>query len=263
MGPLLDPNPRGALWLYTYEQDPTSKGLHQLPLEGFPATSDFHPLGIDIITPSATEPATLFVINHQRDQTTLEQFKIPIKPPYKAIYIRTLVHPAFVSPNGLALISPTSFYVGNDHRFTRRLPFPLAPILPLLESFLGLPLSWVDLVDILPSGELKVTRALSSIPFVNGVALSEDGQEMAVVSTTTGQVHIYDRTVSQNGTTLALRTKVMVPFLADNINYVDGTRTLVTAGHPYMFSLDKLAQNAVRFFLPFLCLSHTHRTPDL
>ncbi|KDQ17255.1 hypothetical protein BOTBODRAFT_42944 [Botryobasidium botryosum FD-172 SS1] len=241
MGPLRDPAPRGDLWVYSYNSKDKKNALKRLELEDYPAGRDFHPLGIEIFTPaSLNEPSTLFAANHARANTTIEIFELTT--PGRARYLRTLTHTAFVSPNAISAVSPTKFYVSNDHYITRRVSNQLA----LTESVLGLPGGWVDRVDLAQDGDgFSVTRVASGIPFANGVAISPNGKELAVASTTSGEVRFYDIVDHDAKEEMKLSSSVRVPFAADNIAY-DDNGTLFVAGHPHFPSLAKVAANQTR-----------------
>lgn len=231
-----DPNPKGDIWVYGFDKK-SSPSPQRVQLDGFPATSDFHPLGIDILPATSTEPAHLFITNHGRNFSTVEQFKLfdGESAPYRAQYIRTWTHQkAIHAPNAVVPLSPTSFYVTNDHTLTRRLPSPWNEILPLIETVLVVPGGWVDRLDWV-EGEIKVTRAVSGIAFANGIAMSPDGSEVAVASTTGGTVQLYDRDKSTN--VLKFREQVFVPFTPDNVAYDEKKGSIIVAGHPHFPSL--------------------------
>lgn len=233
-GPLQDPNPQGDIWVYDYA---TTKALKRVPLDGYPQGKDFHPLGIDVVPSTSKSPATLFAVNHGRHNTSIELFTITDTAPYRATYIRTLSHPAFVSPNSIAPISSTSFYVTNDHRLTRRLPDPWGKFIPLVETLLSIPLSWVDRVDLV-GDEIQVTRVISGLAFANGISLSPDKKQVAVASTTGIDVKFYDVDESKN---LIFTSAVPVPFTPDNVSYDEEDGSLIVAGHPHFPTLVKLA----------------------
>ncbi|KAF8325170.1 uncharacterized protein EI90DRAFT_2171556 [Cantharellus anzutake] len=233
----------------------SSNRVQRLALEGYPIQADFHPLGIHTVS-SPGKPSTVFIVNHGRSNTTIEIFHLhdssPTSPYPKLEYVQTLAHPAFVSPNAIVPISPVSFYVSNDHRFTRRIPL-VGDFVSLAESLFAAPLSWVDRVDIQSEGssQFNVTRAISNIKFANGVAVSPDGKEFAVSSTTGLAIHFYDRTVDEETKEekLTYRTSVPVPFTPDNLSYDESefdSRTLIVAGHPHFPSLLQVAKKKAR-----------------
>src|SRR5258708_16856960 len=183
-GPLDNPQSQGDVWLYDYKH--SRDRAQRLALEGYPLDADFHPLGIYVVpSHESLVPSTVFTVNHGRHNTTIEIFHLydssPTSPYPKLRYVRTLSHPAFVSPNAVVPISPTSFYVSNDHRFTRRIPF-VGDLLAVSETLLALPLSWVDRVDLksVASGPITRTRAISNIKFANIIVISSQDNQSPV-----------------------------------------------------------------------------------
>lgn len=256
MGPLLDPSPRGGLWLYSPEN---SAGPQRIAFAGYPKNHDFHPLGLEVWPSYGGNASTLFVINHASRRTVIEQFSLDPAKQTEARWVRTLSSKYFVSPNGLALTSPSSFYVTNDHLMTRRLPKPLGDILPVVESVLALPLSWtghVTLHDDAESTTIEHAFTTYGVPFSNGVALSPDGKQLAIVSTSLGQVHFYARNPDTNA--LLPTHSVPVPFLADNITY-DEEGNLIVAGHPHFPSLIGVAKNKTDAVAPSWVVSVSPR----
>ena len=233
MGPLRDPSPRGHLFLYA----PSTDTVHRVTLQGYPAAHDFHPLGMDIYPSHNHASSNLFIVNHARAHTTIEQFVLDPAHPTEAQYVRTLRSPYFISPNALALTGPTSFFVSNDHLLTRRLP-ALGHVLPLVETVAGLPLSWVAHVTVRDDA-LTHTVAALGIPFANGVALHAG--HLAVAATSVGVVHVY----AVDGGKLALAHTVPVPFLPDNVAY-DDDGVLIVSGHPHFPALADVAANKTR-----------------
>ncbi|KAH9995806.1 hypothetical protein BJV77DRAFT_1143669 [Russula vinacea] len=225
-------------------------------LEGYPEAHDFHPLGLDIYPSQPDQPySNLFVVNHARHNSTIEQFALAWDAPTRAKWL--------VAPNALALTSPTSFYLTHDHRFTRRLPGVLGKTLPITETLLALPLAWVTHVTLTESGTTTTTTTTvqqayhqpgtttttttthtktvaSHIPFPNGVAISPDGTQVAIASTTLGEVLFYARDIAMQA--LSLRARVPTPFAPDNIMF-DAFGSLIVAGHPHFPSLVAVAAN--------------------
>ena len=269
MGPMKDPVPKGStklkleckdvtdlhycmagqLWIV----DPTSNDVVGVPcgLKNFPGDkTDFHPLGLDII--STSEGDMLHVVNHQRGETTIEVFRLTLADSRAnraiAHWKATLSHPAFTgTPNSIAVLSPHAFYLSHDHYFSRRDPGVLPALMNRLETFAALPLGRVDIVGIQPgaapgSGQsIGVATAASGIAFANGLALSHDRKTLAVASTTHRQIHFYD--VNPTTYALILREKIALPFLVDNLSLAPkswspaGGDVFIAAGHPHFFSL--------------------------
>ena len=252
MGPLANPDPRGVLWLVEFD-DKGTKEPRRIRFEGYPEGKDFHPLGIEVWPTKIDEqekPSSMFVVNHGRHNTTIEQFTIALSDPTTAHYVRTLTSKYFVAPNSVALTSNSSFFVTNDHWMTRRLPSILGKVLPLVETFLALPLGSIAHVSILheavPNAAVfRHTFPYLGLPFPNGVALSPDGRTLAVASSSLAQVYILNRTPPANITSrekLELAHTVQTPFAPDNLKYTDDGR-LIATGHAYYPALLKVAAN--------------------
>ncbi|KAH6909010.1 arylesterase [Coprinopsis sp. MPI-PUGE-AT-0042] len=221
----------------------------RIDLAGYPEGHDFHPLGLDIWPSHEGENSNLYVVNHARARTVIEQFTMNPANPTQATYVRTISSPYFVAPNALALTSPDSFYVSNDHLITRRWPI-IGSVVPILESIFGLPLSYVSHIQLndqrSPAKAIKKHEfAVNFIPFANGVALSSDGKKFAVSSTSLAQVWFYDRDPATNA--LKATHTVPLPFTPDNIRFTHspngGEEELVVAGHPHFPSITKVAKN--------------------
>ncbi|KAG9014288.1 hypothetical protein FRB90_005466 [Tulasnella sp. 427] len=234
MGPLRDPWAiQGSLWLYPYTSGSSSSSSsvpRKLDLVGFPKTSTFHPFGIDVIYDAKRGTYRLFAINQGEGAPSVEVFDLAPPPPrtttttttntVKATHVKTLTHPGIVSPNSIAAISPTSFYVTNDHTLTRRIPY-VGTVLHVAETFLKIFGGWVDLIEF-ADGEndagVTVSRAIGvKIPFANGIALSPDGGTVAVASSTEMAIRFYKRDVSTHA--LTYDSRVVVPFHADNLAF--------------------------------------------
>lgn len=227
--------------------------LQKLELKNYPEGHDFHPLGLEIWPSYGGNGSYLYTVNHARARTVIEQFLLDPADPTTATHIRTITHPWFISPNALALTSPDSFYVSNDHLFTRRLPI-LGHFVPITETLLGLPFSFVAHVTLNPPSSPPSTPTIAEhtieapfIPFSNGVSLSPGGSEVAIASTTLNKVLFYTRDKTTNR--LTYKTAVPVPFCPDNIRYYapeshnDETASLIVAGHPHFPSVAQVAAN--------------------
>ncbi|KAJ3760425.1 hypothetical protein EV360DRAFT_68687 [Lentinula raphanica] len=242
MGPLLNPTPRGSLWVHS----PKSGDTTRLTLENFPPEHTFHPLGVEAYPSYSGNASYMYVVNHAANKTVIEQFLLS---PSSSIakHIRTLSHPFFLASNALALTSPTSFYVTNDHVFTKRLPY-VGAVVPMVETVFGLPLSFTAHVTVDPDEAASGNAVLSHkivAPFVaysNGIALSPSGDEVAIASTSIGTVYFYSRNTTTNA--LAFSSSVQLPFPPDNVKY-DHDGNLVAAGHPHFPTLLKLLARKV------------------
>ncbi|KAH9972773.1 hypothetical protein BGW80DRAFT_1252502 [Lactifluus volemus] len=226
MGPLKDPDPRGALWLY---HPNTRRPPRRIGLEG------------------RTTHSNLFVVNHARNGSTIEQFSISWNAPDHARWVRTISGPELVAPNSLALTGPTSFYLTNDHLFTRRMPGVLGKTLPITESVLALPLGWATHVTV-----SATTTTSSSSQETHTYTTVASWHTSAIASTTLGEIRFYTRdpatdtqTRTQGTPSLSLRARVPTPFAPDNIMF-DSQGVLIAAGHPHFQSLVAVARTKQR-----------------
>jgi len=250
---MIDPSNAGAFWIYDYEND---NSLQPVESVGFPTGRAFHPLGVDVLPATATEPAYAFVANLDIKASVVDIFTISDKAPYKAVYNRTLSHPFIHAPNSIAAISPTQLYVSIDHRFTARMPKWIAK-LSFFETFLQAPFAWVTYVEILPSGRVKYSTAANFINFANGLALSRDGKELVVASSMISMLLFYDRDSATNK--LTFREKVPVPFPPDNLHY-DSSGNLIVSGNPHIPQMMEFAYGA-RPYSPSWITQISHRKP--
>jgi hypothetical protein len=227
--------------------------LRKLELKNYPEEHDFHPLGIEIWPSYGGNGSYLYAVNHARARTVIEQFLLDPADLNSATHIRTITHPWFISPNALAMTSPDSFYVSNDHLFTRRLPI-LGKFVPITETLLALPFSFVAHVKLNPPSSSPSTPDVAEhtieapfIPFSNGVSLSPGGGELVIASTNLNRVLFYDRDPATNK--LTYKSAVPVPFCPDNVRYYapeshsDEAAEVIVSGHPHFPSLVQVAAN--------------------
>ena len=269
MGPLRDPNPLGALWVADIT-DGSPTAPRKLQLKGYPVGRDFHPLGFDVSSTTINGVSNLFVTNHARARSTIEQFTLSPSQPFVANYVRTITHRSLIAPNSIALSSNTSFYVTNDHFFTPRLPSILGKTLPIMETWFQFPISFVSHVEIIQEGGRDAVLHHSYpqllLPFSNGAAVSPDGSELAIASSSMAEVRIFKRikeavTVKGGGGKLELTARIPVPFSADNVAYTHDGSKLLIAGHPHFTSLIKVGQNETGAFSPSWVVAVARRDP--
>jgi hypothetical protein len=280
MGPLIDPNPRGNIWVY----NPTTTSFQVLRLDNFPEDAYFHPLGMDVYTHPKTGESTLIIINHSKSFTTLERFMLSLDTSGQVLanHVDTFSHHWLRSPNAITMINSNSFYVTNDHFLTRRLPWPFGKILPISETIMAFPGGYVNLVVLPPpsppstseppkfADKHRVLPQLSIsalfIPFANGIALSPSGKEIAVASSSTASVFLYTRDAETNE--LKYKEKLEVPFGPDNLHYVHHVsghhkleqEELIVAGHAHLPTLSKVAYGNQELRPPSWVVSFTRRS---
>ncbi|GAC96342.1 hypothetical protein PHSY_003922 [Pseudozyma hubeiensis SY62] len=285
MGPLKTPEPRGRLFTYDYPTSSRSgREVVAVPVEliDFPAERTFHPLGVSILPARDGEgDRQLFVINHGREQSSVEVFHLA--PPtssesigWTARWIRSVIHPlATHTPNSIHALSDTSFIVTNDHLFARRPPPLTTHLIPLLrhrlgwkepivaqlakvlrhrgvaaglaqvETLLGLSLGWVSHVDF-TAGKVDAKVVATGIPFANGIAVTPDSKTMVVAATTFPGVWMYDlpRDLASMIGGLSPHTRLHLPFRVDNLAWSHHNNpVLLATGHPSPFSLIAMSRS--------------------
>lgn len=231
MGPTANPDPRGQLWLYDYAKTKKSTALE---LHGFPAL-DFHPLGM------AHVDDTLFVINHGRFMPTIEVFELKN---WKLTYKRTIgPHLEIRSANALVAKSATELYVTNDHANPRLSSGDLSA---QIETFTGVlyPRTFVTHIDLSggdgDGAQPVYTRAVSNMPFSNGIAKGHADELYYVVSTTRGSVIAF-KPVNDSSPVLQKHEELSFGFLLDNIDVIPRTTTHTDAdGKPVVYTTDEI-----------------------
>jgi hypothetical protein len=232
LGPMNDAAPRGAIWLAGIDTLTPQK----IELADFPDSHTFHPLGFELTPALSGAPSRLYVVNHERNASVVEEFEIEWDKPTQARWIRTLSDPALPAPNAITIARDGSLYVSNDHLF----PLHYNVVLNKLETFLALPISHVVHVSFTsPSVPPTFSIAAKGIPFPNGVALSHDGDVLAVASCTGTSVRFYARNATTNS--LSFTDEILVPFVPDNLSFDDDGAVLV-AGHPDFPALIKMSK---------------------
>lgn len=261
MGPLVNPKPRGGLWIYLPSFDTTDDKTrfidpniardkaHRITLKNFPPDHTFHPLGLEIWPSYSGNSSNLYVINHAHEATVIEHFLMNPMRPTEAEHIRTIRSFHFHSANGLALTSPDSFYVANDHLMTRRLPV-VGPLLAMIESVLALPLGFVSHITLdrprSPEND-NISHAFFTklfVPFANGIALSSCRTKVAVVATSISEIWVYERDPATNQFKDRKET-IRLPLSPDNIHFSfspTGVEEIIVGGHPNFPDLVSLAE---------------------
>lgn len=248
----------GSLWLVDVaESRPVAR---EFELVGWPKGWELHPLGIDV----AADGERLVVVNHRAHESHLEVFHLaPFtggeaeKP--QATYQYSLSHASFNAPNAVAFAGDGrgTVYVSHDHFFTRRMPGYRMAALRWAETILGLPLTRVDVVHFSGPDEddgarLHVNIAARGIAFANGVVVTRDGKTLAVASTSSKKVFLYDRDPTTHE--LTYRESVAVPMWVDNLSLAppgfldsdsdlqegEGEEGIIAAGHPDRLSVLKV-----------------------
>ncbi|KAM0790471.1 hypothetical protein ACM66B_003347 [Microbotryomycetes sp. NB124-2] len=220
---------------------------------------DFHPLGIRF----TEDKSRLFVINHERLESTVEVFQLSTTTPglpMTARYLMTIKHSSLNAPNAIQPVSSNSFFISHDHKCNKRSTRLVDNVLNFYETIFARPWSRIDFVtfddpsssdasvddddtEVLATN-VRVKTVANDIAFANGIAYSPSSQLFAVSSSTHRTVHVYK--VNPTDFALSDRIDISVPFLADNLSLApkhffkndddddekETRTTFVATGHP-------------------------------
>lgn len=206
----------------------------RIKVNGF--DSELRTIGFEYDEPSST----LFVTNHGRQGSRIEQFHLELETS-TAKHTRSIVHPLITIPNSIAAVSGSEFYVTNQHHFTAS----EHPLLWAVETYAALPIATVVHVHILEDGTVDAA-VVARQAYPNGIALLNE-TTLAVAATSKRTVNLY--TVSQAAGTgaqhpsLELASSFWLPFLPDNLSVSKSDGALLVAGHPHLPSLNKFARS--------------------
>jgi arylesterase/paraoxonase len=189
-------------------------------------SGEFHPHGISFLKKDSA--SFLFVVNHKSKGDFVELFKFEKDQLY---HIRTFSDPMMCCPNDLVAVDVDKFYVTNDHGnkdgFMR-----------VLEDYLKIASSYLLYFD-----GTEYRKAYEGLNYANGVAISNDGQQLYLTHTTGRQMLTFDRKPETGyldiKSTLELGTGV------DNIT-VDEEGNIWIAAHPKLFSFVEHSKNPAK-----------------
>lgn len=244
MGPLRNPTPRGKLYIYHLDRpfsttsiNQSKPNLYSLELNGFPIDSDFHPLGIEI-HPQDQFTARLFVVNHRRDRSVIEVFKIKTtkgaETQAQLNWLFTLTHPLLNTPNSIVALTSNSLLVTNDHLINRRQYGPFGPVLHTIETLFRLPGGNVISLEFEDHGKESASVKINQLTFANGIAINQD-RSMLIIATSTPMKVLFYQIKPDPTTNLQFEFKYLtsrkLEFGPDNLS-IDDQDNLIIAGHP-------------------------------
>lgn len=167
--PRREPGAEGGL--YVLALDRPGAEIEPLPHDGPPLA----PHGLSLVRVDGV--LYLHVVNHAPpDGSTVEQFRFHDG---RLEHLATVSDPALRSPNDVAAVDATRFYVSNDHGGR-------SGVVRSVEHLLGLRLGDVQYFD----GE-RFRTVVSGLSFANGVLLTRDGRRLLVAETVAGTVSSY------------------------------------------------------------------------
>lgn len=225
--------PETDVYLYRYSE---GDGAKPVPLKWEPAMEnrdDWHPLGIEY----HEQTETLYVI-HTLPRPRVDWYKLDVEAGVAKLTGSAGHEARITTPNSVAAINETAFFVTNDHLFDAQ----TSPILSKLETYAGFPGGSVVYVRHGQDGKKHVAKALASVPFANGVALL-NASTLAVASLTTASVRLFEisNDPADDMPQLTPVSIIAVPFLPDNLS-VDSQGKLLIAGHPHAPSTEEVGK---------------------
>ncbi|KAG6357621.1 hypothetical protein INS49_013498 [Diaporthe citri] len=238
MGDFVDsaePDPNAALYAWDYGNSslPEEESLARIKVVGF--DSELRTIGFEYHEPSST----LFVTNHGRQGSRIEQFHLDLES-LTATHVRSIVHPLISIPNSIAAVSGSEFYVTNQHHFTAR----EHPLLSAVETYAALPIATVVHVNILEDGTVDAA-VVARQAYPNGIVLLNE-TTLAVAATSKRTVNLYTVSPAADAAqhpSLELADSFWLPFLPDNLSVSKGDGALLVAGHPHLPSLNKFTRS--------------------
>ncbi|KXS14924.1 calcium-dependent phosphotriesterase [Gonapodya prolifera JEL478] len=232
--------------VYTY--DLSSGSLTHLTPVNIPLPGHLRLHGLSLVDdPSDTSAVFIHLVNHAPSGSCLEMFRHTLGGATMEWNGR-VCDPHIHTPNDVASVSPTSFYVTNDHYF--RASTIVGEVLRLFLGDTGNAMypSWMRRWED-GMGSLKMTdvvfcelgknpqcrTAASSIIRANGILLSPDGKTVLVDSSRSGTVLFFDR----NETTNELRQAggLALGAACDNLSYDKSSGSYYVAVFPKMGAL--------------------------
>ncbi|KAF4582297.1 serum paraoxonase/arylesterase family protein [Ophiocordyceps camponoti-floridani] len=216
--------------------DPTTLKAKTLRLDGFDGPFVTH--GFDILDDPESQEGKhiyLFAVNHKpntqryekRDESApeshsvIEVFRHELGSD-SAQHVRSVWHPLIKTPNDVYALSPSSFFVTNDHRYTKG-------VMRLVEeSYFAS--KWTDtiFVQFTPSESaqddshgVQASVALQGLHNNNGLGHGKAPQDILVVSASTGQLHLGVHAVDATTVTSRIRIteSIDVDSTIDNPSY--------------------------------------------
>lgn len=221
--------PSGAIWRLDLNKEESQAEQLKIDMIG-----DFHPHGIalrfsDIDSHDKGRAIELYAVSHL-SPTEHEIVVFSILKTGELKLRRRIGYPELISPNDLVVVDKDQFFVTSDHGN------PQHSVMALLEDYLGLPLSSVTYFD-----GAKGHTVISGLRYANGIALSDDQENLYVAETTAGRVTRYkqvqDRLVWKKHESLDVNMGV------DNFEW-DDMGYLLNTGHPKLFDFQAHMKNA-------------------
>ncbi|KAJ3188954.1 hypothetical protein HDU85_004671 [Gaertneriomyces sp. JEL0708] len=226
----------GAIFVYGYGKDAQGTGAAQFmtKLTINPALPSFHPHGMNYVE-LGNGVLRFFIVNHRAQApynenglySVVEVLDYDPAVPAELKPVATIENPLIWTPNNVAPVGPTSFYVSNDHKYR-------SGLLRNLEEYGQLTTSNIVYCDFASSNPCKVVA--DDLRGSNGMAT--DGNLIYVSQAMGGELLAFARNADQ---TLKLSKRYNLDYLPDNVNYEPATKRLTVTGHPKAFAFQDFA----------------------
>ena len=214
--------------------------------------------GIDVL-PDPSDPESVYIaaINHVLNPESLssttpssQSQSPPLSRPQIELFhhtlstttvrhVRSMLHPLITTPNDIIALSPTSFYITNDHYYREGIGRTIEEIMPVIAK-------WTNVVHFAisstdpppssdPSSDVTATVALTRIHNANGLAHGPDPASVLLTSAGSGVLYFL-RTALPSGSsdpTLTLEEEVPLDSTLDNpstFTTADGQAAYVVPG---------------------------------
>ncbi|CAG8594224.1 4853_t:CDS:2 [Ambispora leptoticha] len=202
--------PRDLAWVYNIKTNEASV----LTFKNLPEDTDlsFHGLGIYDDDSTNHTKLSLFFVNHRRTGSVIEIFEHTIGTK-ELIHLETVKHELIYTPNDVVPVSANEFFVTNDFRHRHK-------------GIMRKP--WSNVV--FHSSASNITRiAADGIAYPNGIAANWDKSIIYVISTSDGEVILYER--RQDNRIIELE-RIRLGYPADNAAIDEVTGEIYIAGFP-------------------------------
>lgn len=180
-------------------------------------TPDFAPHGLSLYVGDDGQDV-LVVVNHAGGKHSIEVFNLIGG---QLTHSRTIYDPMLISPNDILAVSPTQFYVTNDHGYE-------SGLMRTVEDYGRLAASNVVYYD----GSV-FSEAASGFSYANGINISSDKKTVYLAAVTGRSIYVMDRDLVSGK--LTVQKSIALGTGPDNIE-IDAEGDLWVGSHPQLLT---------------------------
>lgn len=225
--------------------------------------------GIDVVPdPSAPKTAVyILAVNHLPNPSYVAGSKEPKAASQIEMFrhvlgrktirhIRSVKHALITTPNDIVALSPTSFYVTNDHRHREGL---LREIEDNIAACKWSTTVHVSLSSLAPDASVSATIAHPGIHNNNGlgrgatIASGGESNEILITSCIDGRLYLTEKTPDESDNTLMLKDTIQLDSVVDNPSYFHD---------PYASSNDDASGYVLGSLARGIEVAQNHGNPD-